>query len=376
MVKFPVGTPVMGKDLIGRRDELRQLEDLLVSGQSVILTSPRRYGKTSVCLELLSRLKNKKYFVVYLDIFLILSKRRFAEEIVNKTLENKQVRNFTYQLKERFTELFRKIEVKQVIKDFEFVLSFKDEKIDEWVLLKSALEFPEEFAKKYKRRMIVIIDEFGDLAKLNGVELFKYMRAIFQRQSSCSYLFTGSHESIMKKLFFDKRQPFFRFGIMMKLDVLPKKETSFYIKERFKQAGLKISEREIDYILQKSHAHPYYTQLLCQKIYFRILSKGKNEISQDDIAEAYREAVITEKDFFEELWMDLMSKKYYARVVKELVLKEGPIYTVADFKGVNLARILKNLRDKGIIVKEDKKYSLKDHFFQDYIKIRLQGKMF
>ena len=54
----------MGKDLIDRKDELRKLEDLLISGQSVILTSPRRYGKTSVCLELLSRLKSKKCFVV------------------------------------------------------------------------------------------------------------------------------------------------------------------------------------------------------------------------------------------------------------------------------------------------------------------------
>ena len=121
---FPVGIPVIGGDLIDREDELRKLEDMLVSGQSVILSSPRRYGKTSVCLELLRRLKNKKYFTVYLDIFLILNKRKLAEEIVDKTFENKQVRNFTHQVKERFADVLRKLEFKQIVKDFEFVLSF------------------------------------------------------------------------------------------------------------------------------------------------------------------------------------------------------------------------------------------------------------
>ena len=372
---FPVGIPVIGGDLIDREDELRKLEDMLTSGQSVILSSPRRYGKTSVCLELLRRLKNKNYFTVYLDIFLILSKRKLAEEIVDKTLENKKVRNFTHQIKERFTEVLRKLEIKKVFKDFEFVLSFKDEKVDEWTLLNHALNFPEKFAKKYKKRMIIVMDEFGDLAKLNGVELFKIMRATFQRQSSCSYLFTGSQESIMKKLFFNKKQPFFRFGIMMGLDVLPRKETGIYIKERFKQVGLKISNLEIEYILEKSSCYPYYIQLLCQKVYFGALIDKKKRLNRDDIDDAYMEAICGERDFFEELWIDLMDKKYYVGVVKEIVLGKKLIYTISDFKEVNLARILKDLRDKGIIRREGNRYMLRDPLFRDYIKMRVEGKL-
>lgn len=371
---FPAGIPVKGEDLIDREECLNQLQQMLTSGQSVVLSSPRRYGKTSICLELLRRLKNK-YFTVYLDVFLILNKRGLAEEIVDKTLENKQHINFIHQVKERFMEVLHKVEFRQVIKDFEFVLSFKDENNDEWKLLKQALDFPEKFAKKYKKKMIVIIDEFGDLDKLNGVELFKFMRATFQRHSCCSYLFTGSHESIMKKIFLNKKQPFFRFGTMMDLDVLPKKETSCYVKEKFKKGGISIFQPEIDYILEKSGCHPYYLQLLCQKTYLGTLAKRKKRLKKKDIDAAYLEAILGEKDFFEELWIGLMSRKHYAGVVKEILLGERSIYAVSDFQKMNLARIIKDLKDKGIIKRERKEYVLRDPFFRDYLKMRLEGKL-
>ncbi|MFQ5680803.1 MAG: hypothetical protein ACE5GG_01930 [Candidatus Omnitrophota bacterium] len=46
--------------MVGRQEEPNKLEGLLISGQSVVLTSPRRYGKASHCLELLARLKKRK----------------------------------------------------------------------------------------------------------------------------------------------------------------------------------------------------------------------------------------------------------------------------------------------------------------------------
>lgn len=79
----------------------------------------------------------------------------------------------------KFATLLKSTEFKQVIEEFEFVLKFKDENVDEWELLREALNFPDQIGRKDNKRVVVIFDEFGDLAKLNGLELLKLMRSIF-----------------------------------------------------------------------------------------------------------------------------------------------------------------------------------------------------
>lgn len=75
---FPTGIPVEGEQLIGREKELKMLSQLLQDGQSVILVSPRRYGKTSLILEVIKRLKKQSYFTADIDLFSIASKRELA----------------------------------------------------------------------------------------------------------------------------------------------------------------------------------------------------------------------------------------------------------------------------------------------------------
>lgn len=75
---FPVGVPAKGGDLIGRERELRSISEMLLGGQSVILISPRRYGKTSLSLEILRRLKKEGCYTLYLDIFSILDRYDLA----------------------------------------------------------------------------------------------------------------------------------------------------------------------------------------------------------------------------------------------------------------------------------------------------------
>ena len=53
-----VGKPVTGKELVGRENEISLLMEYLQMGQSVVLVAPRRFGKTSLVLEALTRLKD------------------------------------------------------------------------------------------------------------------------------------------------------------------------------------------------------------------------------------------------------------------------------------------------------------------------------
>lgn len=50
---FKYGTIVTGKDFADRKDELKLLTQELTSGQNMILYSPRRYGKSSLIINVL-----------------------------------------------------------------------------------------------------------------------------------------------------------------------------------------------------------------------------------------------------------------------------------------------------------------------------------
>ena len=50
---FVTGVPVIGKNMIGRENEKKQIKRLLMNGQSVILYAPRRMWKTSLALTIL-----------------------------------------------------------------------------------------------------------------------------------------------------------------------------------------------------------------------------------------------------------------------------------------------------------------------------------
>jgi hypothetical protein len=57
---FRFGAIVTGKSFADRDDEIHQLVAAFSNSQNVILSSPRRYGKTSLLLETFARLRRRR----------------------------------------------------------------------------------------------------------------------------------------------------------------------------------------------------------------------------------------------------------------------------------------------------------------------------
>lgn len=296
---FPVGVPVVGKDLVGRKREVEEIKDTVKIGQSVILTAPRKYGKTSLILEVLHQLKKEDYFTGFIDLFGVLTKRELAEKIVDTVLMNLRVQHTIKKIKENLVEAMKKIEIKQTVQDFEFILGFCNDQTDEDSLLDTALDFPEEFAKKSKRHLVFVFDEFGDLYKMNGDALIKKMRAEFQMHRHVTYIFSGSQESLMQKLFGHRKSAFFRFGRIFYLAELPAEDLRRYIIRTFKSEEMGIKKEVVDEILTRTNCHPYYTQLLCQLCYLSVKNVKPDLGSK-----------LKEKKRFAGIWKDMEEKDF------------------------------------------------------------------
>lgn len=68
MNPFKYGTVVGGSYFINRKKEISQIKNDLISGNNIILYAPRRYGKTSLIMEILKKLKKEKVKTVYIDL--------------------------------------------------------------------------------------------------------------------------------------------------------------------------------------------------------------------------------------------------------------------------------------------------------------------
>jgi uncharacterized protein len=93
-----VGSPVTGDDFFDREDELAELRSLLQGGASILVTAPRRIGKTSLLLEAQRRLKDEFAFL-FVDVQ---SCRSEADCIVRLALEAKEHRAFGHKVLDTF----------------------------------------------------------------------------------------------------------------------------------------------------------------------------------------------------------------------------------------------------------------------------------
>src|SRR5437016_10940024 len=82
-----VGRIVSGDAFTDREADLLALERELRGGQNVLLEAPRRFGKTSLILEVKRRLEAGGVPVAYLDCMLVPSRARLADRLASAYME-------------------------------------------------------------------------------------------------------------------------------------------------------------------------------------------------------------------------------------------------------------------------------------------------
>jgi len=80
-------------------------------------------------------------------------------------------------------------------------------------------------AKRSKKRVVVVFDEFQEVVQL-GKDVLPKMRAIFQKHDEVCYIFVGSKKGMMEKIFRSALSPFYNFGLHITLNKIPKEEFS------------------------------------------------------------------------------------------------------------------------------------------------------
>ena len=361
-----VGKPVTGNELIGREKEIKEILNTLRSGQSVVLIAPRRFGKTSIMMEALRRLSDDKYFTGSIDLFTIPDLGQLAYEITGQVLKNRKLEEAFNKLKNNLGEILTNIKFREEIQDAEFILSFGKPEKDKWEQLRSSIKYIESFSVKHNKRICFAFDEFGDIEKLDGIEIIKLFRGIIQSQKQSVYIFSGSYESVMNKLFVTSKSPFYRMVKIIEPGFIMIPDLKQFVEAKLSDLNIEFDPVHIRQGIEFTRGHPYYIRLFIQEYYFQYLQDKKPSAPENII----RNMMLSENNYLEKLWDEISNKKE-TRLVMIKIIETGKPYTGIEDKGINISRALNELLGKGLLFSEKSGYVLSDPLLERFIKERV-----
>ena len=365
MIRVQAGSPVSGENFIGRDGEISKIIQLLELGQSVVIIAPRRFGKTSMVLEILRRMKTKDQFTSYVDVFSSPTIELLSAQIIEAVLKNHRLDRIFTKSRHSALAMMRNLKLKAVVEDFDFMLGFSEKQKNEWSLLQESISFIDSFAKRHKKKMICAFDEFGDVSKLDGDKIVKLFRSGIQNHKNTSCIFSGSYESVMNAMFIEKNAPFFRFARIFHINYIDRVEFGRYYDKTLSGFQFSANSAYTEAVLDFTEGHPYYSQLALQEMLIEHLLNG----ALPDIKDLQSQMLNIEKDYLEKSWEDISSSKERVRILLAVVKSGSGVYSSLSGEGINIYRGLRDLIHQGVIFKDsNKKFSLSDPLLKFWIK--------
>lgn len=335
---------------MGRDDVLKELGYRLLHQQSVLIPGPRRTGKTAVALELLHRLHDENQVLVgVVDLFECADGRDLAKKIIAACLENvdagwarfKTVVDRDLALGVRESAVTLRVLGVDLVK-----WAYHLENLDTQELLDRALEFPEQVAERLKRPMVLVFDEFQEVAGLGGAPLLKRMRAHWQRQQRTAYCFLGSQGGVMRDLFAQSRQPLYRFADILPLPPIDPAIWVQYARRKFLDGGYTVLSGTLEELVQRAGGHPFDTMKVLQHL-ARIVERDRAATITRDVAwAAYNDAAKELARYFEAEIAGL--KLSYARAMLLRLARGEGLYVPGVNPGQN-KRTVDDLVGAGIL---------------------------
>lgn len=363
MSQLNAGSPVTGINFVGREKEIEYISELLKLGQNIVLIAPRRYGKTSLVLEVLSRLKNPEIYTSFIDVFSIPTIESLPVQITKEVLKNHRLDHIFTATKNSAIAMLKNLQLKAAIEDFEYILGFSEAQKNSWDLLEKSIDFIDQFSQKHEKRMICAFDEFGDIKKLDGDKIIKLFRSKIQQHKNVSYIFSGSYESVMSSLFIEKNAPFFRFARVINLGGIEKDKFLTFYQSQLSLYKIECENEYLSAILDFTRGHPYYSQLALQElVIYNVLNKKTPEIEL-----LLEQLLMVEKSYLEKSWEEISFSKQNVKLILSIINTKTRIYADLKNSGVNVARGLKALSQNGTIVKTKTGYELTDPLLQYWI---------
>jgi len=286
---FRFGSLALDDAFTDRQAEVDELVADARNGQDVVVFAPRRYGKSSLVWRVAQELVKEDVLVGQVDLTRTPTKDQLAAKLARTIHEELASRLF--KAKERL-RVFADLRLKPTITVnpndgsvyFSFDARAAEEDID--ATLEELFTMLGTIASDRNRRVVLVLDEFQEVADIDP-GLLKLMRSVFQEQPDVAHIYLGSKRHMMRRIFNDENEPFWRSAKQTELDVIEPRLFAPYALARFKKTGKVLDPDGCARALELTGGHPYATQELLYFLWQATPPKGTADLSTlDDAVEA------------------------------------------------------------------------------------------
>lgn len=279
----------------GREKEQRILKRYIEDNEHCVVVAPRRYGKTSLIMQVIEL---TGMCCGQVDLFCVV----YEEEVMRKLAKGvSQIAQGLMSRTEKTLSFLEKTFKSAKIGIHAGSLDISVEMLKTQTLSEQVEELLlglEQVAKNAQKKVVLFIDEFQDILKVErSLTIQAAIRSVAQHSKYVTYIFSGSSRVMLEKIFDDTSQPLYMMCHKLSLHRIG----APFFEDHIQKAALATWGRSIDHealqeIIELTECHTYYVNLLCADL-MALVSPPAREMVVDiwqELLHSHRGKIISE----------------------------------------------------------------------------------
>ena len=302
-----------------REEELQQMLRNCINSSDMTLISQRRMGKTGLILRLFDEIKDVRpdihtiYFDIFasrsIDDFIKLMAEAAMKSFPSKTTMGENLLTFIKSLRPQLS-------FDTITGEPQLQIAYQTAHEKEYTLRGLF-----DFLDSQKEHIVIAIDEFQQIRDYPEQNMEALLRTYIQQTHNLTFIFCGSKKHMMTDIFANEKKPFYNSTAFVSLDKISETSYSAFIRQLFKDRHRSITDEALQFILDWTRRHTYYTQQLCHTVY----ANGNETVTIDDVKKAC-EQLMKQGEAVYLQYRQMLTEKQWDYLIA--VAKEGSVQQI------------------------------------------------
>lgn len=354
-----------------REKETAELLSNISNGVDTTLISPRKYGKTGLILHTFEMIQREKlnYETVYVDIYATLSLEDFVKTLAEAILQKFPEKS---SIGERFMNILRGIRTlisyDTITGEPEIEFSYNMPSQREYTL-----KMLFQFLNSQDSTVVLAIDEFQQIAEYEEKNVEALLRTVTQQMHNIRFIYSGSNRRTLSEMFASANRPFFSSTKTITMHRIDKCVYGDFIRRKFEENNRNISQETLDYIMEWTRCHTFYTQSLCNELF----ATGEKDLTLELVMRTSRNILERESSTFLQI-RSLVTPQQWRILIAVACEHDVSQLTSAQFltkykigSATNCRRSIESLTEKELILEtlfiSGKSYRIYNVFFSRWL---------
>lgn len=357
---------VTGEAFCNREQELKDLIYHGKNSQNVLLYSHRRMGKTSLVHQVMRQLDRQRPKIksIYIDLYGSIDVKDFIEAIFSGIA----------QIETKIDKLLKLVSGLKLSGSVDPMtgqpsISVSLESSDRPNYLDKAMDALAAYS--IKQKLLVILDEFQEIASYSEAGFEKRLRSHIQKHSNIAYIFSGSQKHILSQMFNTSDRAFYQMATSYPLKRIELKHYIPWAKAIFAKKEMALDDDIVGDVVARCDFQPMYIQ----QFFFELWRR--DEVNSEAIDAIEMKILARRENEFMLVWDSLTPNQRKALRLLAVTGGQGIYYAESlhrfGFKsGSILKRALESLSSRQIVTK-NKTHHIHDAMLRKWVLRNFSG---